>query len=133
LPQRGDSFAGNGYVPRLGDAVHFDWSPVITREMRGPHYGLVVSADLFNQGTGLAVVVPMTSKGGKLSGFELPIRAGRVNGVAVLSGLRSLDTQSRDIRFEAECAPGDVAEANRRIRMVFHMLTCNQHEVVGGI
>ncbi len=118
-PKRGDNFAANGYVPRLGDAVHLDWSPVIGNEMRGPHYGLVVSADLFNQGTGLSVVVPITSKGGKLSGFELPIRAGRVNGVAVLSGLRSLDYQSRDIRFEAECSPAAVAEANRRLRMVF--------------
>lgn len=84
--------------------------------MDGPHYGLVVSAALFNQGTGLAVVVPITSKGGKLSGFELPIKAGRVNGVVALSGLRSLDYQSRDVHFEAKAGAAKVAEADRRSR-----------------
>lgn len=87
--------------------------------MDGPHYGLVVSADLFNQATGMAVVVPITSKGGKLSGFELPIQAGRVNGVAVLSGVRALDYQNRNVQFETKASTAEIAEANRRIRMVF--------------
>lgn len=99
--------------------MHLDWSPTIGREMTGPHYGLAISADLFNHGTGTVMVVPITSKGGKLSGFELPVRAGRVNGVAVLSGLRSLDYQSRDVQFEAKADATTVTEANRRIRMVF--------------
>ncbi len=103
----------------MGDIVHLNWSPTVGHEMDGPHYGLVVSADLFNQGTGLVVIVPITSKSGKLSGFELPVRAGRVNGVAVLSGLRSLDYQNRDIQFEATGAAADVTEANRRLRMIF--------------
>ena len=119
MPKRGDDFQRNSYVPLLGDVVHLNWSPTVGHEMDGPHYGLVVSADLFNQGTGLAVVVPITSKGGKLSGFELPIKAGRVNGVVVLSGLRSLDYQNRDVQFEARAGAAEVAEANRRIRMVF--------------
>ncbi len=118
MAARGDNFQRNGYVPALGDLVHLNWSPTIGHERDGPHYGLVVSADLFNQGTGLVVIVPITTKGGKLSGFELSIRAGRVNGVAVLSGLRSLDYQSRDIQFEAKAMAADVAEANRRLRLV---------------
>jgi mRNA-degrading endonuclease toxin of MazEF toxin-antitoxin module len=117
--KRGDNFARNGYVPRLGDVVHINWSPVVGREMDGPHYGLVVSADIFNQSTGVAIVVPITSKGGKLSGFELPLRLGRVDGVAVLSGLRSLDYQTRDVQFEAACDSAEVGEANRRIQMIF--------------
>ena len=119
MPSRGHNFQRNGYVPSTGDIVHHNWSPTVGHEMDGPHYGLVVSADLFNQGTGLVVIVPITSKSGKLSGFELPVRAGRVNGVAVLSGLRSLDYQNRDIQFEATGATADVTEANRRLRMIF--------------
>ncbi len=119
VPKRGDNFAGNGYIPRFADVVHLDWSPVVGREMDGPHYGLVVSADLFNQATGLVIIVTITSKAGKLSGFELPIRAGKVNGVAILSNPRSVDYQARDIQFEAVCDPAEVSEANRRIRMIF--------------
>jgi mRNA-degrading endonuclease toxin of MazEF toxin-antitoxin module len=87
--------------------------------MAGPHYGLVLSADLFNQATGFVVIAPITSKGGKLSGFELPINAGRVSGVVVLSGLRSLDYQVRDVQFECKAPPDLTFEANRRVKMVF--------------
>jgi mRNA interferase MazF/mRNA interferase ChpB len=65
------------------------------------------------------VVSPITSKAGKLSGFEFPLRAGRVNGVAVLSELRTLDYQARSIQYEAAVPEETVAEANRRVRMVF--------------
>ena len=119
MPKRGETFQRGGYVPLLGDIVHLDWSPTVGHEMAGPHYGLVVSADAFNQGTGMAVVVPITSKGGKLSGFELPVRAGRINGVAVLSGPRALDYQTRALAFEERAEATDIAEANRRIRMIF--------------
>jgi mRNA-degrading endonuclease toxin of MazEF toxin-antitoxin module len=119
VPKTGDNFSRHGYVPRLGDVVHLDWSPAIGQEMKGPHYGLVLSADLFNHSTGRAMIIPITSKVGKLSGFEMPVQAGRVSGVAVLSGLRALDYQNRDVQFEVLAGPDVAAEANRRLRMVF--------------
>jgi len=119
MARRGDSFQKANYVPRLGDVVHLDWSPAEGHEMIGPHYGLVLSADLYNHATELVVVVPITSKGGKVSNFELPVQAGRVNGVAVLSGLRSLDYQIRDIQYEDKANPEIVTEANRRVCMIF--------------
>lgn len=119
MPKRGDNFLNNGYVPSLGDVAHLNWSPRAGHEMAGPHYGLVLSADLFNQATGLVVIAPVTSKGGKLSGFELPIKAGRVSGVVVLSGLRALDYQARDVQHECKAEAALVFEANRRVKMIF--------------
>jgi mRNA-degrading endonuclease toxin of MazEF toxin-antitoxin module len=118
LPRRGDDFA-HGYTPVLGDVVHLNWAPSEGREMKGPHYALVLSADLYNVGTGLVVVCPVTSKVGKLSDFEFPVRIGRVNGAAILSELRSLDYQARSIQFEGKLPGPDIAEANRRVRMIF--------------
>ena len=118
MPRRGDDFA-RGYTPVLGDVVHLDWAPSQGRKMRGPHYALVLSADLYNVATGLAVVCPVTSKVGKLSDFEFPVRAGRVNGAAILSELRSLDYQARSIQYEGKLPPVAIAEVNRRVRMVF--------------
>ncbi len=119
MPRRGDDFANQGYVPRCGDIVHLNWSPSLGHEERGPHYGLVVSSTEYNQATGLVVACPITSKAGKLSGFEFPVHAGRVRGVAILSEMRALDYQARSIQHEGAVAPEVVAEANRRIRMVF--------------
>ena len=118
MPKRGDNFQ-NGYVPSLGDVVHLNWSPTIGTEMTGPHYGLVVSDTLFNLATGMVVIVPITTKVGKVSNFELIINTGKVNGAAILSGVRSVDYQSRDIQLEAIAPAATVVEANRRIRMIF--------------
>ena len=118
MARRGDDFA-HGYTPALGDVVHLNWAPSEGREMKGPHYALVLSADLYNVGTGLAVVCPVTSKLGKLSDFEFPVRVGRVNGAAILSELRSLDYPARSIQFEGKLSDSDIAEANRRVRMIF--------------
>ena len=78
MPSRGDDFT-KGYVPARGDIVHLNWDPAIGHEMKGPHYGLVLSHDAFNVGTGLVALSPVTSKVGKLSAFEFPVRAGRVH------------------------------------------------------
>ena len=45
-PRRGDDFA-RGYTPALGDLAHLCWAPSKRREMRGSHYALVLSADLY--------------------------------------------------------------------------------------
>ena len=87
--------------------------------MKGPHFALVLSADLYNVGTGFVVVCPVTSKVGKPSGFEFPVRVGRVDGAAILSELRSLDYQARSIQFEGKLSGAGIAQANRRVRMMF--------------
>ena len=117
MPSRGDDFT-NGYVPARGDVVHLNWDPAIGHEMKGPHYGLVLSQDAFNVGTGLVVLSPVTSKVGKLSAFEFPVRAGRVSGVAVPSLFRTLDYQTRSIQYEGTIPAEQVDEAVRRVKMV---------------
>ena len=115
-PRAGASFK-QGYVPELADVVHLDWAPALGHEMTGSHYGLVLSATVFNHATGLVVVAPITSKRGKVGSFDLEVRAGRVSGVALISGLRSLDYTTRNIQFESRAPAAVVAEANRRIAM----------------
>lgn len=117
MRSKGDDFA-KGYVPSRGDVVHLDWTPALGHEMKGPHYGLVLSQDAYNVGTGLVVVSPITSKLGKLSAFEFEIRAGRVNGVAVLSQFRTLDYQTRSIQYEGAISAEFIDEATRRVRMI---------------
>lgn len=47
------------YVPNRGDIVHLDFDPASGHEMKGPHFGLVVSAKAFNA-RGLAMVCPIS-------------------------------------------------------------------------
>lgn len=117
MAAKGDDFS-KGYVPARGDVVHLDWNPAIGHEMKGPHYGLVLSQDAYNIGTGLVVISPITSKVGKLSAFEFEVRAGRVNGVVILSQFRTLDYQSRSVQYEGSVTVAEIDEATRRVKMV---------------
>jgi mRNA interferase ChpB len=47
------------YVPEQGDIVHLEFDPSAGQEMKGPHFGLVVSKKLFNQ-SGLAMICPIS-------------------------------------------------------------------------
>jgi mRNA interferase ChpB len=46
-------------VPSRGDIVHLEFDPASGTEMKGKHFGLVVSSKLFNQ-QGLAMVCPIS-------------------------------------------------------------------------
>ncbi len=118
MAKKGDTFGSANYVPEFADVVHVDWSPSIGHEMANPHYGLVISATLFNTAVGMVVVVPITSRGGKVSSFELPIQSRQVNGVAVLSDFRSLDYTTRKIAFENRGPKAVAIEANKRISLI---------------
>lgn len=71
------------YVPDRGDIVHLQFDPASGQEMKGPHFGLVVSAKLFN-GRGLAMICPIS---------QGEAAAARTHGTVVtLMGL-GIDTQ----------------------------------------
>jgi len=47
------------YTPDRGDIIHLQFDPASGHEMKGPHYGLVVSPKIFNM-RGLAMVCPIS-------------------------------------------------------------------------
>lgn len=47
------------YVPARGDIVRLEFDPASRQEMKGSHYGLVLSSKIFNQ-RGLAMVCPVS-------------------------------------------------------------------------
>ncbi len=47
------------YVPNRGDIVHLEFDPSSGQEMKGPHFGLVLSGKPFNQ-HGLAWICPIS-------------------------------------------------------------------------
>ncbi|MCX6093666.1 MAG: type II toxin-antitoxin system PemK/MazF family toxin [Candidatus Bipolaricaulota bacterium] len=49
------------YVPRQGDFIAVAFDPRSGHKQSGRRPALVVSHDLFNQGTGLAIVCPITN------------------------------------------------------------------------
>lgn len=93
-----------GYVPRKGDLITLSFDPQSGREQHGRRPALVVSNDLFNRGTGLCMVCPIT-RTTRPHPFHVPVPdGGRVTGVVMSEQLKSLDFRTRDAR-RVDAAP----------------------------
>lgn len=83
------------YVPDAGDFVWLDFDPHVGREQGGRRPALVLSPDLYNRKTSLAVACPITSHP-KGYPFEVPIPAGMpVKGVVLSDHVKNIDWVGR--------------------------------------
>ncbi len=87
------------YIPDRGDIVETNFSPQAGREQAGLRPALVISRQIFNNASGLAIFCPIT---GRQKGypFEVPLPPGlAVYGVVLVDHLKSLDWQNRKVDF----------------------------------
>jgi mRNA interferase MazF len=83
------------YVPRKGDFVAVTFDPQSGHEQRGRRPALVVSNDLFNKHTGLAIVCPITNTRRDYP-FHVPIPDSEdVMGFVMVEQVKSLDFRAR--------------------------------------
>jgi len=100
------------YTPDTGDIAWVDFSPHAGGETAYRHPAIVLTPAAYSAATGLALVVPVTTKA-KGGTFEVPVRgARRARGVALANELRSIDFAARRAEKFDDC-PADVL---RRIR-----------------
>jgi mRNA interferase MazF len=83
------------YVPRQGDVIAIAFEPQTGHEQSGRRPALVVSHDLFNQRTGLAIVCPITNTRRDYP-FHVAIpEGGEVTGFVMVEQVRSIDYRAR--------------------------------------
>ena len=110
------------YLPNRGDIVHLDFDPSSGREMKGSHFGLVLSAKVFNQ-QGLAMVCPI-SQGAAFAARTYGtvvtlIGAGtETQGAVHCHQLKSLDWRARNVRLKETVPQYIVDEALARIEAI---------------
>ena len=86
------------YSPRKGDYITVSFDPQSGHEQKGRRPALVVSNDLFNKHTGLAIVCPITST---RRGYPFHVQiAGdpKVTGVVMVEQVKSIDFRARKAR-----------------------------------
>lgn len=110
------------YVPERGDIVHLQFDPASGQEMKGPHFGLVVSGKSFN-GLGLAMVCPI-SQGAAASArtygtvVTLMSSGTRTQGAVHCHQLKSLDWRARNAKLEERAPDGVLMEVMARIEAI---------------
>ena len=101
------------YVPNRGDIVHLEFDPASGQEMKGLHFGLVLSAKPFNK-QGLAVICPI-SQGAAASArtygtiVTLMGTGTDTQGAVHCHQMKSLDWQIRKAKFK-EAVPAYVMD-----------------------
>ena len=101
--------SGRSYVPERGDVVWLHFDPQTGHEQAGRRPALVLSPQIYNRSSNIAVLCPITSKS-KGYPYEVAIPAGlAVRGIILADQMKSLDWKQRQAAYL--CAmPFDVLE-----------------------
>ncbi len=87
------------YVPKKGDFITLSLDPQAGHEQKGRRPALVVSNDLFNQHTGLAIVCPITNTHRGYP-FHLAVPSNsKLTGFVMVEQVKSADYAQRRARF----------------------------------
>jgi len=83
------------YIPKQGDIIGITFDPQSGHEQKGRRPAFVVSKDLFNSGTGLAIVCPVTNTESGVP-FHVPIpKDSKLTGFIMVERVKSVDFRSR--------------------------------------
>lgn len=106
------------YLPDRGDLVWLDFDPALGHEQNGRRPALVLSKKAYNGLTGMAIVVPCTSK---VKGyvFEIVFKGRGVSGAVLADQVHCYDWRERRLKFIERTAPDFVAKVLERSRVLF--------------
>ena len=86
------------YIPRQGDIIAITFDPQSGHEQKGRRPAFVVSKDLFNRGTGMAIVCPVTNTK-RVYPFHVPIpKSSKLTGFIMVEQVKSVDFRSRSAK-----------------------------------
>lgn len=100
-------------IPQRGDILELSLDPTHGREIRGSRPVLVMSANAFNQASGLLLVAPITQGGqaARENGFSVTLMGTglRTQGVVLCDQARTVDARARTFK-RIEKAPVNLVE-----------------------
>jgi mRNA interferase MazF len=86
------------YIPSKGDFVALTFDPQSGHEQKGRRPALIVSNDLFNRHTGLAIVCPITNTICNFP-FHVPLPYNTdLTGVVMVEQVKSIDFKARKVK-----------------------------------
>jgi len=83
------------YIPGQGDIIAITFDPQSGHEQKGRRPAFVVSKDLFNRNTGMAIVCPITNTKRDYP-FHVPVpESSKLSGFIMVEQVKSVDFRSR--------------------------------------
>ena len=103
-----------GFIPGRGDLVWTDFNPQAGREQAGRRPALVLSPRVYNEKTGLAVMVPITSHV-KGYPFEVAIQHKTIKGVVLADHLKNMDWRTRGVTYAGKVSAATMEKVMQNI------------------
>ena len=97
------------YIPDKGDIVTLNFDPSAGREIMKRRPAFVVSRAMFNEHTGFALVVPITSTSRNMKLEVVLPKSLSTQGSVLIHQVKSLDFAERNMTF-VEKAPQSIAD-----------------------
>ncbi len=98
------------FRPRQGDYVYLTFDPQSGHEQKGRRPALVVSKELFNRATGMAMVCPITNTCRDYP-FHVPVeKDSKLTGFIMVEQVKSIDYQAQNISLIEQAAKSTLDE-----------------------
>jgi mRNA interferase MazF len=104
------------WAPDAGDIIWLNFDPQVGHEQAGHRPALVLSPLRYNRLTGMAVIVPMTTRV-RGNRFEVAISSSR-DGVALSDQVKSLDWRARKATHKGKASVTELEAVRARVRVL---------------
>jgi len=107
------------YIPKQGDIVELDFSPIKGREQRGRRPAMVINGEAYYRKTGLLIVCPISNTE---NNFPLHIELGektKTTGSVLTQHIRTIDPEARPVLFIEQSPPETIERVLGSIDLFF--------------
>ena len=91
------------YIPKQGDIAFVDFNPTKGDEQTGLRPCIVISNNVFNKHTKMAIVCPITSNEKEFPTHYLLKNSTKIYGSVLCEHIRSIDYEIRNLKFVEKC------------------------------
>lgn len=95
------------YVPKQGDIVYLDFNPIKGHEQKGFRPAVVISNNVFNLNTKMAIVCPITSNTKDFPTHYNLEDTQKIHGSVLCEHIRSIDYEIRNLKYVEKLSDND--------------------------
>ena len=96
------------YIPNQGDIVYLNFSPTKGHEQKEKRPAIVISNNIFNINTKMAVMCPITSNTKDFPTHYVLEDTKKIKGAVLCEHIRSIDYETRNIIFVEKASDNDI-------------------------
>lgn len=107
------------YIPKQGDIVYVDFEPTKGHEQKGFRPAIVISHNIFNIKTNMAILCPITSNVKQYPTHYILEDSVKVKGAVLCEHIRSIDYDIRKVKFIEHASDNDLLSVIMLINACF--------------